>query len=470
MKKILYILLIAVGFSCSDNLEQSPSDSLSEGEAITSVADLRLAVNGIYKTMVDKDGYCGDFGLYADGKGGEVDYLDANNQFAPIINLQTDRNSGFSDGFYEVNYVAIARINNILAVLEQVADKKAKEDEYKELVAQLYGLRAFLHFDVLRTFCPMPNLVADKTAAKSGIVIASEKYAPNQRFTRSTMQESYAFVKADFAKALEALSKTKAFGTDRVYGEIDYWAVKALKARMHLYLGEYDNALADAIDVINNSGYQLLTRDKWMASWTIEGADETLFELLVTDDYNAQRNSIGYYTSPEGYPEAAASEGFASFFETINSTDIRKESVKKEKNTDGDFEAYYVQKYRGRSGVIAPLYVNNPKVIRLSEVYYIAAEAVLNGGTAEGALPAVDYYNEVRANRIEGYTNATSVDINDILNERRIELFCENARVFDLIRTETNFKHPRFAGDIEYTDSRLIAKFPQRELDINKDF
>jgi SusD family. len=463
MKKLLYIFIAVIFFSCSDELEQVPTDKLPSEEAISTVNDLQSAVNGVYATLVTSDGYPGDFGLYGDAKGGDVDYQGAFNHLAPVINLQTNKNSDEAQGIYYYNYVAIARVNDILTVVENITDKEDNLDEYNDLVGQLYAIRGFLHFDVLRTFCAMPNLVADKSAAKSGIVISNEKYPVNTTFTRSTMQESYDFVKAEFEEAL------KTIGKDEAIGELNYWAVKALRSRMYLYLGEYSNALADAVDVIENSPYDLLTRDNWMASWSIEGAVETLFEIRTSDTDNAQRNSLGYYTSPEGYAEAAASDDFMTFFNALDANDIRINSLKEESD-GGDYNAFYTQKYRGRAGVTSPLYVNNPKVIRLSELYYIASEALLQGGTATGANTAEYYYNEVRKNRIESYTDVASVTIDDILNERRIELFCENARVFDLIRLKSDFVHPRFAEPILVTDSRLVTEFPQRELDVNPEF
>ena len=471
MRKLLYIFIGLFLFSCSDDLEQVPTDKLPTAEAITTVADLQIAVNGVYAAMVSVwngdqtivDGYPGDYGLYADAKGGDIDYQGAYNHLAPVINLQTNQNSDEADGFYYINYVAIARVNDILAVVENIEDIEDNKTEYDDLIGQLRAIRGFLHFDVLRTFCPMPNLVADKNAVKSGIVIANEKYLVNTRFTRSTMQESYAFVKAEFEEAL------KTIGKEKVIGELNYWGVKALRSRMHLYLGEYSNALADAVDVIENSTYTLLTRNEWVDSWTIEGAAETLFEIRTSDTKNASRNSLGYYTSPEGYAEAAASEDFLAFFNTLSPDDIRINTLKEE-DDGGDYKAFYPQKYRGRAGVTSPLYVNNPKVIRLSEVYYIAAEAVLQGGTATNAKTAVEYYNNVRENRIESYTDAAAVTLDDILDERRIELFCENARMFDLIRLKTEFNHPRFSAPIQVTDNRLVTSFPQRELDVNPEF
>ncbi len=473
MKYLLLFLIPMALLSCSDNLNQLPSNKLPAEEAIETVSDLQLAVNGVYASMVYLeqetslslitffDSYSGDFGLYADGKGGDVDYKKNGSHFTGVINLQTNKNSDEANGFYYHFYAGIGRVNDILSFLDQITDKEENKAEYDDLIGQLYAIRGLLHFEALRTFCPMPNLVSDQSAAKSGVVIAKEQYPAGTKFSRASMKDSYEFVEGEFENALKIIGKEKSLG------ELNYWAVKALRARMYLYLGKHSEALADAVDVIKNSPYTLLTRDNWLSSWRIEEADESLFEVRTSDAENAQRNSIGYYCSPDGYAEVAASEDFLAFYNTLDTGDIRKESLKEESDSDGDYGGWYSQKYRGRDGVTSPLYVNNPKVIRLSELYYIAAEAILSGGTATGAQSAADYYNAVRKNRISPYTDAASVTIDDILDERRIELFCENARLFDVVRLKSEFTHPHFSDPIETTDTRLFTEFPQRELDVN---
>ena len=103
-------------------------------------------------------------------------------------------------------------------------------------------------------------------------------------------------------------------------------------------------------------------------------------------------SSIGYFTHASGYGECAATE---SFLEELakHPGDIRTELFAKE--TDNGYDGTYPQKYKGRDGQI---YVNNPKVVRLSEVYLIAAEAALKAGDTSAAA---GYMNTLRKNRIE---------------------------------------------------------------------
>ena len=128
--------------------------------------------------------------------------------------------------------------------------------------------------------------------------------------------------------------------------------------------------------------------------------------------------------------------------------------------TDGTEAGYYPAKYPGREG---NMYVNNPKIIRLSDVYLIAAEAAFKTGG-----DAASYINTLRQNRIEGYTDVTSVTLEEILFERRVELFAENSMAFDYWRNKMSVNN-FYVGEVKYNDHRVILPIPQDEINIAPD-
>ena len=465
-KKILYSLLAAFvlfSASCSKSfLDEESSTSLPASSAIRSVTDLTSAVNGVYMQLLgDPDQsfrfyYGGDFALYADIKGPDMYSPDANlNQLSPVGRYVHEPLSNFSSGYYKTMYVALARVNDILtksSVLNVSDDKKAAFDD---AIGQLYALRGLIHFDLARLYAKLPTVATDLNDANSGIVLADRPIDASVKASRSTLKETYDLIVSDFTKSLPLLSKTKTIG------KINYWAAEALRARVFLYLNDNSKALADAADVIAHSSYSLYRIDNYTTVWDKEGTDESLFEVLATEKYNAQRNSIGYYTSPSGYPEVAATANFVSFLEA-DPNDIRSKMIG-EQSDNGEFKAYYPLKYPGRSGSI---YVNNAKVIRLSEVYLIAAEAALKGGAALGAESAVNYINRLRANRISGYNPVASITLDDLLNERRKELFAEGHIAWDYWRNGKSFTKPEVKGVIAGSIPTAIVAIPFREIQI----
>ena len=139
--------------------------------------------------------------------------------------------------------------------------------------------------------------------------------------------------------------------------------------------------------------------------------------------------------------------------------DVRSKTIKDQTGAK-DNKAYYPGKFPGREG---SLYVNNPKIIRLSELYLIAAEAYSNLGDA---AKAAEYINTLRKNRIEGYKDVASVTIDDILNEYTYELYQENQIAFAYWRNKKSVTNV-YGKEVKYDDERTILPIPQREIDLN---
>ena len=123
---------------------------------------------------------------------------------------------------------------------------------------------------------------------------------------------------------------------------------------------------------------------------------------------------------------------------------------------------YYPLKYPGKKGSATPTYTNNIKVIRLAEVYLIAAEAALKAEPSSAA----GYLNTLRKNRITGYADVASITIDDILDERRKELFAEGQIAFDFWRNKKTVTNA--FGNIAPTDNKTVLPLPKEEIDLAK--
>lgn len=446
MKKIYLIGLACALFtaSCDDVLEKTSSTQLPTDEAISSIEDLTNAVNGVYSMQATEVGsYGAEFTLYADLKGGDFQSISDVNHAGPMYRYQMGKYDGLTYNFYYVFYKSLARLNNVLAASETIENSEA-------LKGELYALRALYHFDLARLYAKLP---ATADMGGLGVVLSTEVYPTDYIGTRATLQQTYDQILNDLNTALPLLSK------DKQNGHINYWGALAIRARAYLYLGKNAEALNDCKEIIASSPYKLYTRDEYLGVWDKEGTNEAIFEISVTPQYNAQRNSIGYFTHASGYGECAATE---TFLEELakHPGDIRTELFAEE--TDNGYEGTYPQKYKGRDGQI---YVNNPKIVRLSEVYLIAAEAALKSGNTSAA---VSYMNTLRQNRIEGYKDVSSVTIDDILLERRLELFTEGHGAWDAWRNGKSVNN-KFVGEVKADDYRTVIAIPIDEITISGD-
>ena len=465
MKNLHYIAAFAIGLSIvsCDVLDKEPSNQWESSTAVQSYDDLVYAVNGVYESQTSaidngtnyRGCYAGDFTLYADMKGSDYECLGNNNQATDVSRYQaTPSGSVSAENFYKRFYLSIARINK---VLEEVKDANLTGEDVDVQVGELYALRALFHFDLARLFARLPSTV-DDWEIEPGIVLSLETHTSDYIGTRASLKDTYEAIVNDLNTALGYLQASTAPNN----GHINYWGALALRARVYLYMDnnggtDYNSfALQDAEKVIASGPYSLYERDDYAGAWSSEYTSESIFEIQVTSLYNPQRNSLGYYTHSDGYGEAGLSQNFVSFLQE-RPNDVRSTLFVEE---TGDYAGPYIQKYPGRNGEI---YVNNPKVIRLSEVYLIAAEAALKTGDAK----AVGFINDLREKRIEGYSDVLTVSLEDILNERRLELNGEGHRAWDMWRNKQSVNNP-FVGEVKYDDYRTVLPIPQAEINVSK--
>lgn len=439
--------------SC-DALNQDPSTSVTVDTAITSVEDLSNAVNGAYYvatygTMLT---VASEMSVYADLVGPDSYQPASSGQNASRM-AQFSLTAADTYNAYYYLYAALASVNNAIEKAALLEDQEGAAP----YLAELYAMRALFHFHLATYFAPIPTA---GSANEMGIVLSDRVFDIDYIGTRSTLDETYDMIISDFTTAIET-----GLDRERNTGHLNHWAALALRARAHLYRGDYAAALADAREVIGNSPYVLYTKENYTKVWSQEGSDEMIMEYLQTDSYNAQRYAPGYYTSPKGYSEYGVSEQFYAWLRETPE-DVRSEMVADLTVAPGDDPdyntGYYPLKYPGNAGASVATYVNNIKVIRLSEVYLIAAEAAFRAGE-----DAAEYLNVLRAARIRGYEPVSDVTFDDILNERRKELFAEGQIAFDYWRNGLTITKESF--EISATDYRTVLPIPIEEIDLSRD-
>lgn len=453
MKKIYLALGLAAGLTLSScSLDTEPSTSLSESTAITSASDLKNALNGIgYILSEDQMLYGSEYGIYADLLTNEFKIARDYGHTSRISQYTITKNDELPDYAYSLFYMAAANCNKAL----QLSAGLPEDATIKDLKGQLYAWRGLIHFDLARMFAHIPSTVSDVNAENSGIVLSTEVFEPTYKGKRSTLKQTYDQVIADLTTAMGLMDPTNT----KVTGYFNYYAALAIRARAYLYMGEYGKALADAKEVIKDGGYTLYTPANYEKVWAQEGTSESIFELLITSTHNSQRYSLGYYTDASGYPECAlADEGKVLTYLKSTPADIRSKMIKEQAVSGVAGTHFFPAKYPGRDG----LYVNNPKIIRLSEIYLIAAEAELKGNNDGGA--AAKYINDIEKNRVTGYTDVATVTIDDIIFEYEKELFAENQIAFAFWRNKQSIKN-QVGSTINYNDNRTILPIPQREID-----
>jgi hypothetical protein len=120
-------------------------------------------------------------------------------------------------------------------------------------------------------------------------------------------------------------------------------------------------------------------------------------------------------------------------------------------------------KFFGRTGSVN---LDNIPVIRISEMYLNRAEALALTGKEADALVDV---NRIRTRAgLDPKTALTGAAlIAEIANQRRIEFAFEGHRFFDLKRRGQDIIKAAPAQNLVYTDFRILAPIPNREIQAN---
>ena len=289
-------------------------------------------------------------------------------------------------------------------------------------------------------------------------------YDPFIKPKRNTISEVYTQIETDLKQAIQDMTM------QRSSGYFSKPAAQALLARMHLFKAEWSKALTAAETVINTSGYTLVPLNQLLGYWSSNTPRtdqvETLFEVVFDLVGNAGNESLAYFYDQIGYGDALAAQ---SLYNLYSASDVRRSLFLPSSPTRGNVRV--VNKYPNSSQPDK----DEVKVIRLSEVYLVAAEAAYQLGDETKAR---NYLNAVATRRVNGFTGYTSTGqalLDDILLERRKELAFEGHRYWDIARYNQNVTRVNLSGNypagvpltITTTNFRRIMPIPQAELDAN---
>ena len=475
--------------SCvNDWLDVAPSDGADADVALTNSSDLDAARTGMYKALKGTsnmvDYYGQQFFVYGDIHASDdyqYNYIGGSNRasFYYDMNYQTASEFNTSTVSWQSPYVVIGRANRIIAAAEggklsDAVEAKAKIEQY---AAESKVLRALAHFDLVRIY---GKPYTKDQGASLGVPLVTEVLESNVKPARSTVKEVYAQVIKDLTEAISSGNLAK----ETEPGYVSVWGAKAILSRVYLHMGDYNNALSVAEDIIKNSGASLWTRDQYYKAWSAETPNESefLFRLNISGSTdNNDLNGIGNLQQRDGYKEMVATKKFVDML-SADPNDVRNElflpaKAEKEVAVYGTNKVF-LNKLRGQNGNLRNVTI--VPIIRLSEVYLTAAECAFRNNDK---TKAVEYLNDLVKNRTTTVASLATVDnitLERILIERRKELIGEGQRYFDALRnneTITRYTseadkgwHKTLSKDAQSFNRdyfKAIAAIPQAEINAN---
>ncbi len=463
--------------SCSKSfLDKKPFTSNDLSTAISSEADLGVAINGMYASLRATDLYGRSVPLKGDLMADNAFVATANSgRYLPLNNFSFNNADSYALGLWTNAYIAIKYANTIITTSLPTS---ATVSQY---VGEAYAVRALMHFELVRNFAH-PYTVAPNDP---GIPIVStfdiKNFDPYFLPSRNTVKEVYTQIIADLEKAYGLLTQYR--GT----AYFSKYATRALEARVYQNMGDWANAKITAVDVINNSGWTILSASAYVAPSGTTAAgnyspggywanpavqsgskNETLFEVAADLASNNGFDQLGaiYLTTGGNYGDIL---GTAELYNLYSATDVRKGLMPIGARSGQAGTVYLNYKYSNAANGTDK---DDIKILRLSDIILIAAEAYYSTGDIPNALI---YLNKIAIQRdpsFTGYTSAGAQVLEDILTERRKELAFEGSRLWDLIRLQrswTKIKNQNPLNTISVTPSNqaLIYPIPVAEMNAN---
>jgi tetratricopeptide (TPR) repeat protein len=423
---VLGVLLLA---SCEDFLNVKPSNYAAAETSIINAADAEVAINGLMRKMTSSNYYGRNFVIYGDAKGGDFAIRSQGRGLDALYTFNHSATSNSYSGFWSQIYNIILQANNLLvniAKIEEAGNGTAALENFK---GQALTARALMYFDLVRLYGLPYNM--DKTSY--GVPLVLEPLDASAQPTRASVEEVYNQIMKDLTDAAPLLS------TGAKDGYLNYYANLAIQARVNLFMGNYADALDAAEEIIEDGPYSLYTNEEWVDSWSEEFGSESIFELgIYPDEADLGTGSLGFYLLRLGIVKNAMGWFMASdyFLERLGEdlTDVRWGIMDYDESSNERFGS--CRKYAGvdLAGDKGSTSAVNVKVIRLSEVYLVAAEAAISLPVPD-KTKAATYLNEIRK-RSPGLAPAdeTTVTLDMIIDEKSKELFAEGQRFFDMIR------------------------------------
>lgn len=469
--KRIYMWMAALALvltSCENFLDITPDGQVKRDQLLSSPDGIEDALYGAYATLREPALYGTELSFSALEIMAQYLTCFGNDQVTALSNYRyTDtRVKQLFESVWVTMYKNISNVNSVLT-----CDLIRDADAYPYTVyrGEALGLRAFMHFDLLRLFTEQIT----QNPSASGIPYATEFSLHAPEFLPAV--EVYRHIVGDLLEAERLLAEedayagTSAFMADR-NTHFNLYAVQALLARVYLTRGDKENALAYARKVMAHHGFSL--SEKTEVDGDLAGIlsnNETIFGVYDAGFYKKvspllqqqvtfssldPRNDImTFYEDNVTGLDYRASAYFTAMQETSSA------AYRLSKLTD-------VYELRNNAANRPSDKVLGINLIRLPEMYYIAAECLLDADYDE----AVRLFDEMLEHRglekLANWPAPQNVLTVDAINAERYREFIGEGQTFFNMKRQ-NLPVSAVDGQTTIAPSKEIFVVPVPDIEFD---
>lgn len=374
---------------CNKWLDVQPHSQVEDSELFTAESGFKEALAGVYSSMVNSGSYTKEMTYGFIGiLGQEWDfYYSSQYQDAAAYDYDAAIPTNYIRNIWANNYKGIANVNNLLSHIDE-KEKLFSRDNYGVIKGEALALRAFLHFDLLRCFGVSYAVNPDMLSIPYSTALSYHV------FPQLKVSEVTDAVLSDLAAAEQLLREHDPIKTEREITEstdngylysrqlhMNYYAVKALQARVYMWRGEYENARKAAEEVIESNKFTWSTVANLQAGYDKSLADEQIFALnnltLKTDVADP------YFDEGSANAFAVTRDRLLDYFD--NATQDYRYTFLFKNGSSTHANNRYLAKYDAPSSTSNMFYLYKMPLIRMAEMYLIVSEAQYRAGNTEAA-------------------------------------------------------------------------------------
>ncbi|WP_299059155.1 RagB/SusD family nutrient uptake outer membrane protein [uncultured Polaribacter sp.] len=444
-KILLLSLFILVTVSCSkDFLEQPVEDAIVSDNFYNTDDQLLSASAALYGRPWF---YYNDKFRWAMGDSYSGNSVGSFEDLVQFVNFAMNPNNTYMIEGWESYWVVVTVSNSVLKAIDESLGDEVTEQAKNTAKGEALFMRAVAYFHLVRLWGPLPIL--DKITIDN-----------NDPLQKNTVESIHRFIREDLEMAALLLPLEQA-----TRGRVGKTAAWSYLAKLHLTLENYGDARTYSELVINSGLHALETEyHQQFVDPTYENINnESIFALqwfVNCSLWGTQNTNQAYFAasgtitkSGDGWGTCQPSVDLQRAYETSDKrrywTLMEPGSSYEELDTAN---GGYVVPASGLTSTIAGFrkYIaGSPDefanvcfmrtelpthMMRYAEVLLIQAEAILNDGDFTTDPNALSAINTVR--RRAGLPVKTVITLDDILQERRIELALESKYWFDLQRID----------------------------------
>lgn len=476
-------------FSTTSCLDKFPEASIPADKAIQTVEEADQAVIGIYSGFLSSALYSGYLTLLPDIQS-DLAYAvkGYSNTYGDIWRWEINPTNKEIGAVYAALYGIIGQCNFLLEFLDDV-EKNTYDTKDIARIEQFYGeayfARALAYSELIKLYCK--SYESDEEAmSELGVVIKSDYYG-SEPLVRSSLYDSYQFVIDDLDMALTYLKLEDDFnGSLHSSVYFNEYTIHALRARIALYMKDYDQAILSSTKVIESDYYRLSSANDLYTSnmsyfnymWSYDLATEIIWQVGFTaTNYGGALGRIFFnYDYVSMKPDYVPAQWVLDLYESNDNRYSAYFTTYQTGHTHG-LAWPLLTKYWGNQDLYSQAMLLNttmPKVFRLAEQYLIRAEAYAAKTQYTNAAKDIATLRSYRYSNFGGGVSLNKDNAMEVIEEERVrELYMEGFRLMDLKRWHKGFTRKEQSNSlpegsslkIEKDNSLFVWPIPSHELE-----